>query len=137
MFPLLAAAVFAVPVFSPPIFLEAALPHYTDELIARTEYIYERPATSTEDLIKEVFGPLAPQALKIAKCESRLVPTTTAKTPLEDSRGIFQVNLKAHRADPEKLYEPEYNIRYAKTIYDKAGSWLPWYTCAKNLGLLR
>jgi hypothetical protein len=144
MLPLLLGAVFAVstPFYSSPepTYLEASLPHYTAVLEATDPFLYpvkEVPATSTEELIKEVFGRHAPTALKIAKCESNLVATATLKTVREDSRGILMVNVLAHpSADPVKLYEPDYNIRFAKTIYDRAGSWLPWKNCAESLNLL-
>lgn len=137
MLSLLAGAVLYVQ--EPKPFLEANLPHYTEELVAKDPFNYEvassAPTSTKEDiegLIQEIFGRHAKTALKIFTCESNLVATATLKTKREDSRGIAQINTFAHKsADPEKLYEPRYNLEYAKTLFDKE-SWKPW-TCAKQV----
>ena len=106
-----------------------------------------------QQYIIEVFGDDAMQALKIAECESGFNPSrigdqhlmsNNAQTGewIGDSIGIFQVrtggsdwnrananglSVEAFRA---KLKNWEYNINYAKTIFDRAGDWSPWHNCA-------
>jgi hypothetical protein len=103
--------------------------------------------------IIEVFGDKSMEALKIAECESRFNPETVGDTHLMsinnqtgeligDSIGIFQVRVGDttwNRAAANgltvdefraKLKDYRYNVDYAKTIYDRAGSWKPWYNCS-------
>ena len=102
--------------------------------------------------IVEVFGDDAMQALKIAECESRFNPKQIGDEHLMsinnqtgeligDSIGIFQVRTgdtnwnraKANGMSAEefraKLKNWEYNIDYAKTIFDRNG-WEAWHNCA-------
>ena len=102
--------------------------------------------------IIEVFGDDAMQALKIAECESRFNPKQIGDEHLMsinnqtgeligDSIGIFQVRTgdtnwnraKANGMSAEefraKLKNWEYNIDYAKTIFDRNG-WEAWHNCA-------
>jgi hypothetical protein len=49
----------------------------------------------------------------IVMFESRGNPLSHALTSKEDSRGLFQVNIKAHpNANSSKLFDPEYNAKY-------------------------
>lgn len=119
-----------IPPVNPPDYLEANLSPYTEKLITADPYTYPTSTPTTtkpiEQIIKEVFGKHSPVMLKIARCESGLIATATRKSLIEDSRGIFQVNIFAHsEVDPDLLYDPEYNIKYAKTLYDKEGL-TPW-----------
>lgn len=106
--------------------------------------------------IIEVFGDKSMEALKIAECESRFNPETIGDEHLMsinnqtgeyigDSIGIFQVRTgdtdwnraKANGLTADefraKLKDYRYNIDYAKTIYDKAGSWKPWFNCMNKV----
>jgi len=108
--------------------------------------------------IIEVFGDKSMEALKIAECESRFNPKTIGDEHLMsinnqtgeyigDSRGVFQIRTgstdwnraKANGMTADefraKLGDYKYNIDYAKTIYDKAGNWSPWYNCMNKVGL--
>ena len=114
--------------------------------------------TTIEEYIEKVFGDYSEQALKIAKCESGLNPYTIGDTNIMlydnkyeemvgDSIGIFQVRTggngwnraRANGLSAEefrtKLQDYIYNIDYAKTIFDQAGNWSPWYLCSQRTGV--
>ena len=109
-----------------------------------------------QQYIIEVFGKDAMQALKIAECESRFNPHIIGDTHLMsnnaqtgewigDSIGIFQIRTggsdwnraKANGMSVEefraKLKDYKYNIDYAKTIFDRAGDWSPWFNCMNKV----
>ena len=111
-----------------------------------------------QQYIIEVFGKDAMQALKIAECESGFNPSrigdqhlmsNNAQTGewIGDSIGIFQVRTGGsdwNRANANglsveefraKLKDWEYNINYAKTIFDRAGDWSPWFNCMNKTGV--
>jgi hypothetical protein len=85
--------------------------------------------TTVAAVITAVFGVLAPEATKIARCESGLRPTAVSPT---DDHGLFQINA-VHKANfttvtgqPwSEIYNPMMNTRYAKWLYDRQG-WAPW-----------
>ena len=108
-----------------------------------------------EEYIIEVFGEDADEALKIATCESGLKQETVGDTNIMlydskwdemvgDSIGIFQVRTggtgwnraRANGMTAEQfrtnLKGFKYNIDYAKTIFDRAGNWSPWYLCSQR-----
>jgi hypothetical protein len=93
--------------------------------------------TTPVGAINAVFGPVAPQATKIAQCESGLRPDAVSPT---NDHGLFQINI-VHRADFTRVtgqpwsavYDQLQNTRYAKSLYDRQG-WAPW-TCKRVLGM--
>lgn len=93
--------------------------------------------TTPVGVINTVFGPVAPQATRIAECESGLRPTAVSPT---NDHGLFQINI-VHRTEFTRVtgqpwsdvYNPYFNARYAKSLYDRQG-WSPW-TCRRVLGL--
>lgn len=88
-------------------------------------------------VIGEAFGDLAPEAVRIARCESGLRPTAVSPT---DDHGLFQINV-VHRADFIRVtgrswgavYDALTNARYARWLHDRQG-WAPWAPCAHVLG---
>jgi hypothetical protein len=92
--------------------------------------------TAATIAITSVFGPLAPDATKIARCESGLRPTAVSPT---NDHGLFQINI-VHQAtftsvtgQPwSAVYDALTNTRYAKWLYDRQG-WAPW-SCRRVLG---
>lgn len=116
---------------------------------------------SHEEIVREVFGEKADEALKIMKCESGGRENNVGDTHIMvydpkhdemvgDSIGLFQVRtggkeINGHiwnrarangmTADEFRTYlkNPENNIRYAKDIYDNAGSWKPWFNCMNKV----
>lgn len=87
------------------------------------------------DLIKRYFPESQwGNALEILFAESQGDPQAH-NTAGEDSRGLFQINVRAH---PDlaslDLYDPEINVREAARLWSSSG-WQPWST-AVPLGLL-
>jgi hypothetical protein len=73
--------------------------------------------------------------------ESRCQPTAYNGRGRDDSYGLMQLNMRAHRSwvgplvgwDFTKLYQPETNLRVARQLYDRARrmfgcGWQPWRT---------
>ncbi len=118
-------------------------------------------STGIEDLIRATFGEQADNAIAIAKCESGLKPTQVGDTHIMgtldgeligDSVGLFQIRTgdagvydskpwnraKANGMSVQefrvKLTNPEYNVKYAKEMFDRQG-WGQWFNCMKKLGI--
>lgn len=74
------------------------------------------------------------QAVRVVDCETGGTWNPGAVSPTND-HGLFQINERYHRANFErvtgqpwsKVYEPFWNARYARWLYDQQG-WTPW-TC--------
>ena len=79
--------------------------------------------------IRTVFPENAEQMIKVAKCESSLIPDIEGPT---DDHGIFQIHVPSHRDRIEgiDLYDPAENIRFARKLYDESGL-RPW-SASKN-----
>jgi hypothetical protein len=73
-------------------------------------------------------GPDLVIAVAVAMGESGLRTDARLATSREDSRGLWQINTKAHPwADPQRLYDPAYNAWAARQVWTRAGgSWKPW-----------
>lgn len=107
-----------------------------------------------EEYITYKFGKDSESALKIARCESqrdgKIQPDLIGDTHLMsmnngemvgDSIGVFQIRTggngwnraKANGMTADefrtKLKDWKYNIDYAKTIFDNAKGWTPWFNC--------
>jgi len=66
-------------------------------------------------------------ALAVAGPESNYNPRARLNTSVEDSRGLWQINTKAHPwSRSMNLYDPVVNARAAKRVHDQAGGWGPW-----------
>lgn len=85
--------------------------------------------TSVEGMIRQVFGAAAPRALRIARCESNLVPT--ARNP-SGASGVFQIMLPLHSGrfyargwSPADWRDPWKNIVVAHDLYLDSG-FGPW-----------
>lgn len=101
--------------------------------------------SNIEELIRKEFGKDAENALRIARCESHLNPKAHGDLDLTyekngntygDSIGIFQVRTFENRPTREQLRSAEFNIKYAKKLFDAAGDFSPWYNCARMNGLM-
>lgn len=104
-----------------------------------TKTIYV-PTSEIEKLICDVFGDDCEDALKIARCESGLRADAVGDNHLVFERdgveygrsyGPFQIRHLPTRPDPEKLLNAEFNVQYAKQMFD-VQNWSPW-TCKKVL----
>ena len=128
------------------------------EVVEQEPVIEQEKEPTIEEYISEVFGEYAEQALKIATCESGLKPETVGDTNIMlydskwdemvgDSIGAFQIRTggngwnraRANGLSAEefrtKLKDFKYNVDYAKTIFDQAGNWSPWYLCSQRTGI--
>jgi hypothetical protein len=80
--------------------------------------------------IQHSFGSRAPEAIRVARCESSLNPR--AVSPGGGNHGLFQIN-NVHRANFTRVtgqpwsavYNPHWNAVYAKRLFDQQG-WRPW-----------
>lgn len=95
----------------------------------------EKAALTTEDMIRQAFGDKANQALKVARCESGLVPNARSKT--STATGVFQIlkgTWQANTNEPwSKVSDAPTNIMVAKKLYDNRG-WQPWKASIKCHG---
>jgi Lysozyme like domain len=76
-------------------------------------------------------------AVQIMSCESGFNTLAHADTQIEDSRGLMQINVKAH---PQwtyiDLYDPQINCNIAYQLFVSRGYNFQDWTCAQNLGLV-
>ena len=88
--------------------------------------------TSAEDAIRQQFGAIADQAMRVAQCESGMDPS--AVSPGGGNWGLFQINT-VHAGEFESVTgRPFYNdsldawanTAYAVRLYNEAGGWGPW-----------
>ena len=92
-------------------------------------------AQSIEDLARLAVGVGIPTgeplvlAVSIALAESGGNPLAHALTSREDSRGLWQINVRAHptRAD-DNLYDPRVNAQAMAEISSGGTNWRPWST---------
>lgn len=73
-------------------------------------------------------------AVAVAKAESGWNTDARLNTSAEDSRGLWQINWKAHpNFSGSQLYDPTYNAQAAWTVYGNAGHrWTPWTTYTRG-----
>ncbi len=77
-------------------------------------------------------GQLIEQAVRIAQAESGFHTGAWRHTAVEDSRGLFQINVLAWPQFYEfNLFDPQICAYFARRIYDAAGGWSPWASAAK------
>lgn len=103
--------------------------------------------TTTSDIDKllvKYFGKASNNARRIMMCESGGRPTAKGDIKIQfwqdgilygASYGLFQIRYLQGRPTPDKLVNPEFNIRYASDLYKWHG-WRPWLNCARKNGLL-
>jgi hypothetical protein len=81
------------------------------------------------------FGSKANECLAIMKAESG--GNTRAYSSTSDA-GLMQIHIpiwgKFFGMSKEQFFNPEINMKCAKVIYDRSGSWKPWST-SRKLGL--
>lgn len=77
-------------------------------------------------------SPEVARALEVSRCESGLNTGAWAYMG-EDSRGLWQLNLRAHpQFAAWNLFDPQINAYFAYHLWATQG-WGPW-TCAHTLG---
>jgi hypothetical protein len=86
------------------------------------------PSGSVANMIRQVFGPYAQQALNVATCESGLNPN--AKSPISTASGVFQFLSSTWAITPYHAYSPfnaSANIRAAYWLFSRDGhTWREW-----------
>lgn len=76
--------------------------------------------------IRKVFGSKAPQALRVARCESHLNPRAVGSA---GERGLFQIHPIHFRwAKPRRLFDPRWNALVAYRLSRGGTNWSHW-TC--------
>jgi hypothetical protein len=89
-------------------------------------------ACTPQQAIATVFGDRAPEAERVAWCESTMNPTAVSPT---NDHGLFQINARYHQTSFQQVtgqpwhmvYDSYWNSVYAKHLHDTQG-WAPW-TC--------
>ena len=104
---------------------------YSQEILLSSQS-YQKESLKNEITkeVKRVFGERANTALAVVKCESGFNIAAVSKT---GDWGLFQINSRTWT----KLFGEEFkvnwkeNIRVAKVIYDRSGSFNPWNASRK------
>lgn len=93
-----------------------------------------------EQIVRDVWpDELEKNAFYIANRESRWNPNVKNAWPSRENPccyGLFQINWTAHKSwlkdygvtSPSQLFDPVINAKMAYVIYQRAGSWQPWWT---------
>lgn len=87
--------------------------------------------SSVQDAITQAFGPIADQAMGVARCESSLDPNAVSSGG--GNWGLFQINT-VHRDSFESVtgqpwsnvLDPYANATFAAWLYNQSGGWGPW-----------
>ena len=88
-------------------------------------------------LLAALYWPLEEidNAVNVAHLESNW-NTAARNTTGEDSRGLWQINVRAHAHLLDvNLFDPQVNAYWAHEIWEDAGCWRPWLNAARKLGL--
>jgi LysM repeat protein len=93
-----------------------------------------------EQIVRDVWpDELEKNAFYIVNRESRWTPNVKNAWPSRENPccyGLFQINWIAHKSwlanygvtSPTQLFDPVINTKMAYVIYQRAGSWKPWWT---------
>lgn len=130
------------------------------EVVPQVELEVNLPTPKVEDLIRKYFPDNSEEMIKLFTCESGLEPDKVGDLALTfehegeilgSSHGLAQIRTggkdgkvwnraKANgmtvKEFQNKLHEPEYNLEYAKKIFDSRG-YSAWYNCAKRNNLIK
>jgi hypothetical protein len=87
--------------------------------------------SAAQDAITQAFGPVASQAMGVARCESGLDPSAVSRG--RGNWGLFQINT-VHRDSFESVtgqpwsnvLDPYANAQFAAWLYNESGGWRPW-----------
>jgi hypothetical protein len=89
---------------------------------------------SIKDMIRDVFGPQADEALAVARCESHF---QASEVNWLGATGVFQIrrmhNWRVKKVHGKDLLDPMTNVRVAYSLMKDEG-WRPW-VCARMLGI--
>lgn len=81
----------------------------------------------TVALMAGFTGQAADIAAAVAMAESGGNPDAEGDLTLGVSRGLWQINLKAHPDfDPVRLFDPNYNAQAAFLVSSRGTNWKPW-----------
>jgi Helix-turn-helix domain/Putative peptidoglycan binding domain/Lysozyme like domain len=91
-------------------------------------------AATVEKLIRDTFPEAPDVAFAIAKCQSRLDPMwISPNTDGTRNWGLFQISdrrLTDLDGTPRQAFDPTWNVRAARTLYDRRHDWKDWPHCA-------
>ena len=74
----------------------------------------------------KAFGKNCARTIKIAFCESQFTSNAVGdKKTTYPSYGVLQIRSLPGRPSKSKLFNVDFNIKYAKQMFDKQG-WKPW-----------
>ena len=80
-------------------------------------------------LMAGFLGSAADIAAAVAMAESGGDPSAEGDLTLGLSRGLWQINVRAHpEFDPIRLFEQDYNARAAFLVSSHGTNWNPWTT---------
>jgi len=80
-------------------------------------------------LMAGFLGSAADIAAAVAMAESGGDPAAEGDLTLGVSRGLWQINMRAHpEFDPIRLFEQDYNARAAFLVSSHGTNWKPWTT---------
>lgn len=93
-----------------------------------------------EQIVRDIWpDELERRAFYVVNRESRWTPNVKNAWPSRENPccyGLFQINWIAHKtwminhgvSNPNQLLDPVTNVKIAYQIYQRAGSWQPWWT---------
>jgi len=104
--------------------------------IGVTGPIFDLAPQPIQHAIRDHFPPHQwENAAVIGKCESGFNALAHNNSNIEDSRGIWQINIRANTDFAESdLWSVDENARAASIIYERQG-WQAWKTCANTHGI--
>lgn len=113
--------------------------HRDKAVVAEEVLATPAPLDPIQSYILEVFGKDGQDAIKIAKCESKLNPQAVghnSDSVQSTDWGLFQINDHWQKiSNPSFLLDYKINTLMAKKIFDSRGNWSAW-TCATKWGAL-
>jgi hypothetical protein len=91
-------------------------------------------ASKVEKLVRAAFPEEPDVAVAIARCQSRLDPMwISPNTDGTRNWGLFQISdrrLSDLGGTPRQAFDPAWNVRAARTLYDARHDWKDWPHCA-------
>jgi soluble lytic murein transglycosylase-like protein len=81
----------------------------------------------------DAFGIPRKSLHALVRCESSYNPTARNLTKAEDSRGLVQINMWAHKVTVAEANDPDFALSFAGKHWGERKSM--WYNCVRKLGI--